>query len=72
MIFTIVENKQKRLGHLLELNESLKKYDYPVKIMIKNDIKKTLELPQNELKKPKEKQTDKVLPIISNMLKISH
>ena len=25
MIFTIVENKQKRLGHLSELNESLKK-----------------------------------------------
>ena len=40
--------------------------------MVKNGIKKALELPQNELKKPKEKQTDKVLPIISNMLKISH
>ena len=33
--------------------------------MVKNGIKKALELPQNELKEPKEEQTDKVLPIIS-------
>ena len=29
MTFTIVENKQKRLGHLSELNESLKKIWLP-------------------------------------------
>ena len=39
----------------LELKESLKKYDYPVNI-IKNDIKKALEIPQNEFRKANEEQ----------------
>ena len=33
--------------------------------MITNGIKKALEIPQNELKKPNKKQTDKVKPFIS-------
>ena len=36
-------------------------YDYPVNI----SIKKGLEIPQNDLRKTKEKQTDEVLPFIS-------
>ena len=39
-----------------ELKESLKKYDYPFNI-IKNGIKKALEIPQNELRKANEQQT---------------
>ena len=36
-----------------------------VNILITNGIKKSLEIPQNELRKLKEKQTDEVLPFIS-------
>ena len=41
-----------------------KKYDCPVNI-ITNGIKTALEIRQNELRKPKEKQTDEVSPFIS-------
>ena len=41
-------------------------YDYPVNI----SIKKGLEIPQNDLRKTKEKQTDEVLPFISTLIKI--
>ena len=54
-ICTIVENKQQKLRHLLELKENFKKkYDYPISIKI-NGIKKALEIPQNELRKAKKK-----------------
>ena len=53
-ICTIVGNQQQKLRHLSELKENLKKYDYPDNI-ITNCIKKALEIPQNELSKPKEK-----------------
>ena len=53
-----------KLRHLSESKENLKKYDYPVNI-ITNGIKKSLEIPQKELRKSKEKQTDEVLPFIS-------
>ena len=62
-ICTIVENRQQKLIHLSELKENLKKYDYPVNII--SGIKKALKIPQNDLRKPKEKQTDEVLPSIS-------
>ena len=52
------------LRHLSELTENLKKYEYPINI-ITNGIKKALKIPQNELRKPKEKQTDEVLSFIS-------
>ena len=61
---TIVENQQQKLKHLSELKENLNRYDYPVNI-ITYVIKKDLEISQNELRKPKEKQTDEVLPSIS-------
>ena len=63
-ICTIVENQQQKLRNLSELQKNLKKYDQPVSI-IANGIKKAQEIPQNELRKPKEKQIDEVLPIIS-------
>ena len=63
-ICTIVENQQQKLKHLSELKENLNRYDYPVNI-ITYVIKKDLEISQNELRKPKEKQTDEVLPSIS-------
>ena len=63
-ICNIVENQQQNLKHLSELQENLIKYDYPVNI-ITNGIKKALKIPQNELIKPNEKQTDEVLPFIS-------
>ena len=47
--------------------ENLKKI-WPTRnynIIITNGIKKALEIPQNELKKPNKKQTDKVKPFIS-------
>ena len=47
-----------------ELKEKLKKYDYPVNI-ITNGIKKALEIPQNKLRKAKEKQRNEILPLIS-------
>ena len=43
-----------------------KKYDYSVNIMT-TVIKKALEIPQNELRKPKEKQIAYVLPYISTL-----
>ena len=51
--------------HLSELKGNLKKYDYPINV-ITNGITKALEIPQNELRKPKEKQTDEVLPFNPN------
>ena len=51
-ICTITENQQQKLRHLSLLKENLKKYDYSVNIMT-NVIKKALEIPQNELRKPK-------------------
>ena len=62
-ICTIVENQQRKLRHQSELKETLQEYDYPN--IITNGIKKALEIPQNEIKKPKEKQTDEFLPFIS-------
>ena len=62
-ICTIVENKQQKLRHLSELKQNLKKYDCPVNI-ITNGTKKALEIPQNELRKPREEQADEVLPLI--------
>ena len=62
-ICTVVENQQQKLRHLSELKEDLNKYDYPVNI-ITNVIKKALEIPQNKLGEPKEKQTDEDLPFI--------
>ena len=63
-ICTIAENQQQKLRHLSELQENLKKYDYPVNI-ITNGIKKALGTPQNELRKPKVKQTYEDLPFTS-------
>ena len=48
-----------------ELKGNLKKYDYPVNV-ITNCITKALEIPQDELRKPKEKQTNEVLPFNPN------
>ena len=48
---------------LPQLKENLKKYDYPVNIII-NVIKKALEILQNELRKPNKKQADEVLLLI--------
>ena len=59
-----MENQQQKLRHLSELKEKLKKYDYPVNI-ITNGIKKSLEIPQNEFRKAKEKQRNEILPLIS-------
>ena len=42
----------------------MKKYDYPVNI-VTNGIKKSLEIPQNEFRKAKEKQRNEILPLIS-------
>ena len=47
-----------------ELKENLKKYHCHINI-ITNGIKKTLEIPQNELRKPKGQQTDEVVPFVS-------
>ena len=54
-----MKNQQHKLRHLSELEENLKKYDYPVNI-ITNGIKKSLKISQNELMKSKEKETDEV------------
>lgn len=43
-----MKNQQHKLRHLSELEENLKKYDYPVNI-ITNRIKTDQENPQNEL-----------------------
>ena len=59
-----MENQQQKLRHLSELKEKMKKYDYPVNI-VTNGIKKSLEIPQNEFRKAKEKQRNEILPLIS-------
>ena len=51
-ICAIVENQQQKLRHLSESNENLEKCHYPVN-MINNGVMKSLEIPQNELRKPK-------------------
>ena len=56
-----MENQQQKLRHLSELNENLKN---PVNI-ITIGIKKALEIPQYELRKTQEKQTDEVSSFIS-------
>ena len=59
-----MENQQQKLRPLSELKEKMKKYDYPVNI-VTNGIKKSLEIPQNEFRKAKEKQRNEILPLIS-------
>ena len=48
----------------IEIKTSIRCLNYPVNI-ITNGIKKALEIPQNELRKSKEKQTGEVSPFIS-------
>ena len=63
-ICTIVENQERKEFHLNELKENLKKYKYPAKI-VEMGIKKALSIPQNELRQPKTKTTENILPFIT-------
>ena len=58
----MVENQERKLRHLSELKENSKKYTVNIN---KNGTKKAPEIPQNELRKPKELQAGEVLPFIS-------
>ena len=47
-----------------ELKTSLKQQNYPIAV-IENSIKRTLQIPLNELRKPKEKRAEEEIPFLS-------
>ena len=71
IIFTIVENKQKRLGHLSELNESLKKIWLPRQ---DNGKKWYQESPRasSNLRNPKKNKQIKFYQLFLHLIQITH
>ena len=63
-ICAIVEEEETKLKRLSELKTSLKKQKYPV-ALIENSIKRALQVPLNELRKPKEKGREEIIPFVS-------
>ena len=63
-ICTIVENQQQKLKHIHELKSNLKKYEYP-ETLIENRIQKAIEIQQETLRTPIEKNNKNVLPFIT-------
>ena len=63
-ILTIVGEQYIKLKRLPELETSLKQEKYPT-ALTKNSTKRTLQIPLNELRKPKEKRTEEIIPFPS-------
>ena len=63
-IGAIVEEEETKLKRLSELKTSLRKQDYYI-ALIENSIKRALQVPLNELRKPKEKGRNNTLRLYS-------
>ena len=63
-ICTIVENNELKKEHLNNLEENLKKYQYPTKV-IEAGIARALSIPQIELRQPKEHNSQDVLAFVT-------
>ena len=63
-ICTIFEEENKKIKRLSELKISLKEKKYPI-ALIGNSIKRALQIPLKELRKPKDKGAEEVIPFIS-------
>ena len=63
-ICAIVEEEETKLKWLSELKTSLRKQKYPI-ALIENSIKRALEVPLNELRKPKEKGREEIIRFVS-------
>ena len=63
-ICAIAEEEETKLKRLSELNTSLRKQKYPI-ALIENSIKKALQIPLKELRKPKEKGREEIIPFVS-------
>ena len=63
-ICAIVEEEETKLKRLSELKTSLRKQKYPI-ALIENSIKRALQVPLNELRKPKEKGREEIIPFVS-------
>ena len=60
----IVEEEETKLKQLSELKTSLRKQKYSI-AFIENRIKRALQVPLNELRKPKEKGREEIIPFLS-------
>ena len=63
-ICAIVEEEETKLKRLSELKTSLRKQKYPIDL-IENSIKRALQVQLNELRKPKEKEREEIIPFVS-------
>ena len=63
-ICAIVEEEETKLKRLSELKTSLRKAKYPF-VLIENSIKRALQVLLNELRKPKEKGREEIIPFVS-------
>ena len=64
LICAIVDEEETKLKRLSELKTSLRKQKYPI-ALIKNSIKRVLQVPLNKLRKPKEKGREEIIPFLS-------
>ena len=62
-VCAIVEEEVTKLKRLSELKTSLRKQKYSV-ALIENSIKRALQVPLNELRKPKEKAREEIIPFL--------
>ena len=63
-ICAIVEEEETKLKRLSELKTSLRKQTFPI-ALIENSIKRALQVPLNDLRKPKEKGREEIIPFVS-------
>ena len=63
-ICTIAEEEETKLKWLSELKTSLRKQKYPI-ALIENSMKRALQVPLNELRKPKEIRREEIIPFLS-------
>ena len=63
-ICAIVEQEETKLKRLSELKTSLRKQKYLI-ALIENSIKRALQVSLNELRKPKEKGREEIIPFVS-------
>ena len=63
-ICAIAEEEEAKLRRLSELKTSLREQQYPI-ALIENSIKRALQVPLNDLRKPNEKGREEIIPFVS-------
>ena len=63
-ICAIADQEETKLERFSKLKTSLRKQNYPI-VLIENSIKRALQVPLNELRKPKEKGREEIIPFLS-------